>query len=233
MISQTQPKGSTTQGKAAPPATKPPAASPPKAAAEKSAPESAPAKEQAALPKPELKPDLSAAIAPAAPSLPQISKAAAPPPPPVLSASESPAPVSPPSKPLFQPNTTPAPPPTAPLLPPKPATPSTPASGGNAGGNVLQAVEQRLLLRKEEQEYNLHLQQELKPNVRVVAGEYVKVQLKIAANGEILSHEILERNAPDAFVMATELAIRNAKLNPLPAKLAENPPYIVVVRLEG
>ena len=57
------------------------------------------------------------------------------------------------------------------------------------------------------------------------------ILLKINEAGEIVYHEIKESSGSKAFDKAAELAVRNAVLDPLPKALAENPPYIVVIKL--
>ena len=51
------------------------------------------------------------------------------------------------------------------------------------------------------------------------------------AKVEIIFHEIKDSSGSKAFDKAAELAVRNAVLDPLPKALAENPPYIVVIKL--
>ena len=43
--------------------------------------------------------------------------------------------------------------------------------------------------------------------------------------------EIIKKSGFAAFDKAAELAVRNALLEPLPNALAENPPYIVTIRI--
>lgn len=139
------------------------------------------------------------------------------------------------SVPLFEENT-----PSAPAQPPVPEAPllsgpevsSDPVAPEGNGGDVLQGIQQRLKLRNAEREYNVHLQKQLKPRTGSQSGAFVRVELRISSNGTILKHEIKEQNASEAFLLAVELAIRNAQLDPLPAELAKNPPYVVVVRIE-
>ena len=82
------------------------------------------------------------------------------------------------------------------------------------------------------QEYNLHIRTRIKPKFGSSSPNlFVRILLKINEAGEIIFHEIKDSSGSKAFDKAAELAVRNAVLDPLPKALAENPPYIVVIKL--
>ena len=82
------------------------------------------------------------------------------------------------------------------------------------------------------EEYNLHIRTRIKPKFGSSSPNlFVRILLKINELGEIVYHEIKESSGSKAFDKAAELAVRNATLDPLPKALAENPPYIVVIKL--
>tara|TARA_B100000686_G_scaffold94010_1_gene100485 strand:- start:270 stop:1508 length:1239 start_codon:yes stop_codon:yes gene_type:complete len=82
------------------------------------------------------------------------------------------------------------------------------------------------------QEYNLHIRTRIKPKFGSSSPNlFVRILLKINESGQIVYHEIKESSGSKAFDKAAELAVRNAVLDPLPTALAENPPYIVVIKL--
>ena len=82
------------------------------------------------------------------------------------------------------------------------------------------------------QEYNLHIRTRIKPKFGSSSPNlFVRILLKINESGQIVYHEIKETSGSKAFDKAAELAVRNADLDPLPQALAENPPYIVVIKL--
>tara|TARA_B100000945_G_scaffold279142_1_gene245366 strand:+ start:196 stop:1434 length:1239 start_codon:yes stop_codon:yes gene_type:complete len=82
------------------------------------------------------------------------------------------------------------------------------------------------------EEYNLHIRKRIKPKFGSSSPNlFVRILLKINEAGEIVFHEIKESSGSKAFDKAAELAVRNAILDPLPKALAENPPYIVVIKL--
>ncbi len=82
------------------------------------------------------------------------------------------------------------------------------------------------------EEYNLHIRTRIKPKFGSSSPNlFVRILLKINEAGEIVFHEIKESSGSKAFDKAAELAVRNAVLDPLPKALAENPPYIVVIKL--
>ena len=56
-------------------------------------------------------------------------------------------------------------------------------------------------------------------------------KFKIIPTGKIIDYEIIKKSGITAFDKAAELAVRNALLDPLPIALAENPPYIVTIRI--
>jgi TonB family protein len=60
---------------------------------------------------------------------------------------------------------------------------------------------------------------------------FVRVRLKIIASGEIIEYEFINKSGFPSFDQAAELAVRNAVLDPLPQALAQNPPYIVLIRI--
>ena len=82
------------------------------------------------------------------------------------------------------------------------------------------------------EEYNLHIRTRIKPKFGSSSPNlFVRILLKINEAGEIVYHEIKESSGSKAFDKTAELAVRNAVLDPLPKALAENPPYIVVIKL--
>ena len=82
------------------------------------------------------------------------------------------------------------------------------------------------------EEYNLHIRTRIKPKFGSLSPNlFVRILLKINDAGEIVYHEIKESSGSKAFDKTAELAVRNAVLDPLPKALAENPPYIVVIKL--
>ena len=82
------------------------------------------------------------------------------------------------------------------------------------------------------EEYNLHIRTRIKPKFGSSSPNlFVRILLKINEAGEIVYHEIKESSGSKAFDKTAELAVRNAVLDPLPKALAENPPYIVVLKL--
>ena len=82
------------------------------------------------------------------------------------------------------------------------------------------------------EEYNLHIRTRIKPKFGSSSPNlFVRILLKINELGEIVYHEIKESSGSKAFDKAAELAVRNTVLDPLPNALAENPPYIVVIKL--
>ena len=82
------------------------------------------------------------------------------------------------------------------------------------------------------EEYNLHIRTRIKPKFGSSSPNlFVRILLKINDAGEIVFHEIKESSGSKAFDKTAELAVRNAVLDPLPKALAENPPYIVVIKL--
>ena len=83
------------------------------------------------------------------------------------------------------------------------------------------------------EEYNLHIRTRIKPKFGSSSPNlFVRILLKINDAGEIVYHEIKESSGYKAFDKTAELAVRNAVLDPLPKALAENPPYIVVIKLQ-
>jgi len=60
---------------------------------------------------------------------------------------------------------------------------------------------------------------------------FVRIRLTIVSSGEIIEYEVIKRSGFSSFDQASELAVRNANLEPLPQALAENPPYIVLIRI--
>ena len=88
-------------------------------------------------------------------------------------------------------------------------------------------------------EYNVHISNQIKAkNMRksnklggYPAEVFVRVRLKIIASGEIIEYEFINKSGFPSFDQAAELAVRNAVLDPLPQALAQNPPYIVLIRI--
>ena len=89
--------------------------------------------------------------------------------------------------------------------------------------------------RKETQlaieDYNNHISNQIKPNGEFPSGLFVRFLLTIIPSGEIITYEFIVRSGFSPFDLAAELAVRNAVLEPLPQALAENPPYIVPIRI--
>ena len=82
------------------------------------------------------------------------------------------------------------------------------------------------------EEYNLHILTQIIPKLGSYPSElFVKILLKIVPSGEIISYEFIKKSNSSSFDQAAELAVRNAVLAPLPPALAENPPYIVLIRI--
>ena len=87
-------------------------------------------------------------------------------------------------------------------------------------------------IRQAEQEFNQHIQTMVQPKLAMFdPGLYVRIELEIGVSGKINRYKILESSPSNAFNQAAQLAVRNVNLNPLPEALAENPPYIVVVKV--
>ncbi|MBS1255651.1 MAG: hypothetical protein MAG581_01460 [Deltaproteobacteria bacterium] len=84
------------------------------------------------------------------------------------------------------------------------------------------------------EEYNLHIRTRIIPKLGSYSSNFfVRILLNIDAKGEIIYHEIKESSGSSAFDKAAELAVRNAVLDPLPKALAENPPYIVSIKIQA
>ena len=82
------------------------------------------------------------------------------------------------------------------------------------------------------EEYNLRIRTRIIPKLGSYSPElYVLIRLKIAPSGKIIDYEVIKKSGFAAFDQAAELAVRNAVLDPLPKALAENPPYIVTIRI--
>ena len=82
------------------------------------------------------------------------------------------------------------------------------------------------------EEYNLHIRTQIIPKLGSYPAElFVRIQLKIIATGEIIHYEFIKKSGFSSFDQAAELAVRNAVLDPLPQALAQNPPYIVLIRI--
>ena len=82
------------------------------------------------------------------------------------------------------------------------------------------------------EEYNLHIRTQIIPKLGSYPSElFVKILLKIVPSGKIISYEFIKKSNSSSFDQAAELAVRNAVLAPLPPALAENPPYIVLIRI--
>jgi TonB family protein len=82
------------------------------------------------------------------------------------------------------------------------------------------------------EEYNLHIRTRIIPKLGSYSSElYVRIRLRIIPTGKIINYEIIKKSGFAAFDKAAELAVRNALLDPLPNALAENPPYIVTIRI--
>ena len=84
------------------------------------------------------------------------------------------------------------------------------------------------------EEYNLHIRTRINPKFGSYSSNlFVRILLKINEAGEIVYPEIKESSGSTAFDQAAELAVRNAVLDPLPKALAENPPYIVLIKIQS
>jgi len=84
------------------------------------------------------------------------------------------------------------------------------------------------------EEYNLHIRTRINPKFGSYSPNlFVRILLRINEAGEIVYHEIKDSSGSKAFDQAAELAVRNAVLDPLPKALAENPPYIVLIRIQS
>jgi hypothetical protein len=84
------------------------------------------------------------------------------------------------------------------------------------------------------EEYNLHIRTRIIPKLGSYSSElYVRMRLKIIPTGKIIDYEFINKSGFAAFDKAAELAVRNALLDPLPKALAENPPYIVWIRIQA
>jgi len=82
------------------------------------------------------------------------------------------------------------------------------------------------------QNYNQHIQTMIQPRLQMFdPGLYVRIELQIGVSGKIIRYKILEASPYNEFNQAAQLAVRNVNLDPLPEALAENPPYIVVVKV--
>ena len=82
------------------------------------------------------------------------------------------------------------------------------------------------------EEYNLHILTQIIPKLGSYPSElFVRILLKIVPSGKIISYEFIKKSNSSSFDQAAELAVRNAVLAPLPPALAENPPYIVLIRI--
>ena len=87
-------------------------------------------------------------------------------------------------------------------------------------------------IRQAEQEFNQHIQTMVQPKLAMFdPGLYVRIELEIGVSGKIIRYKILEASPSNAFNQAAQLAVRNVNLNPLPEALAENPPYIVPIKI--
>jgi len=91
-------------------------------------------------------------------------------------------------------------------------------------------------LAEAEEEYNRHIYQRIRARIIHKLGSfpsdlYARIRLTIAPSGKITDYEIIKKSGFAAFDKAAELAVRNALLDPLPNALAENPPYIVTIRI--
>ena len=84
------------------------------------------------------------------------------------------------------------------------------------------------------EEYNLHIRTRINPKFGSYSPNlFVRILLKINEAGDIVYHEIKDSSGSTAFDQAAKLAVRNAVLDPLPKALAENPPYIVLIRIQS
>lgn len=96
-------------------------------------------------------------------------------------------------------------------------------------------LQEKNRISKVEQEYHRHIEISVQPKLTKLKGIdpklFVLFELIIGTSGKIINYTMLEKSYSDSFNQAAELAIRNANLNPLPQALAENPPYIVEVRI--
>ena len=97
---------------------------------------------------------------------------------------------------------------------------------------IMSFLQRKKLAQLAGEEYNLHIRTRIKPKFGSSSPNlFVRILLKINEAGEIVYHEIKESSGSKAFDKTAELAVRNAVLDPLPKALAENPPYIVVIKL--
>ena len=82
------------------------------------------------------------------------------------------------------------------------------------------------------EEYNLHIRTQIVPKLGSYPAKlFVRIRLKIVESGEIIDYEVIKKSGSPSFDKAAELAVRNAILDPLPKALAQNPPYIVLIRI--
>ena len=85
-------------------------------------------------------------------------------------------------------------------------------------------------------QYNMHIRSRIKAKAKFGSFSpnlFVKIELQIDETGQIIYHEIKESSGSKAFDQAAILAVRNAVLDALPKALAENPPYIVLIRIQS
>ncbi|MBC8257946.1 MAG: TonB C-terminal domain-containing protein [SAR324 cluster bacterium] len=93
-------------------------------------------------------------------------------------------------------------------------------------------LQRRKLTQLAGEEYNVHIRTRIIPKLGSYSAElFVRIQLEIEISGEIVNYKVIENSGSTAFDRAAELAVRNAILEPLPSALAENPPYIVLIKI--
>jgi hypothetical protein len=98
-------------------------------------------------------------------------------------------------------------------------------------------ITEKTLIRKKGvqlaiEEYNLHIRTHIIPKLGTYPTElFVRIELRIIASGKIIEYKVIAKSGFPSFDQAAELAVRNAVLDPLPQALAENPPYIVLIRI--
>ena len=133
--------------------------------------------------------------------------------------------------PVRTPRNEPAPPES--ITPHSIAIPGSELLPGDIPAAGTSSLRQQHLIRRAQDEYNLHIKQSIRPKFdpRFSPDAFVKVELRISVSGRVLSYKVVESSGHQTFDLAVNLAIQNTKLNPLPENLAKNPPYVVLVHV--
>ncbi len=97
-------------------------------------------------------------------------------------------------------------------------------------------MQREKLVQLATEEYNLHIYQRIRARIINKLGSfpsdlYARIRLKIAATGKITDYEIIKKSGFAAYDKVAKLAVWSADLDPLPDAIAENPPYIVTIRI--